>query len=325
MPVYNGEKYLNAAIDSILNQTFPNFEFIIINDGSTDKTEDIILSYKDIRIRYVKNEVNLQIVKTLNKGIKLAKAKYIARMDADDISSPKRFETQIEFMENNINIDICGTWMKSTDNKYMWKYPKNHDEIKAQMIFNSALSGASTIIRRSFFDTFKFNNNYNKAEDYYLWCCAIDSKRFYNLPKTLYCYRLHDEMTNVVARSKQISVANNIRKKMIERTGIIVNDYDLKLHIHFSLQELDIKNINKTILWLGNILNNNKKLKYYDDLALKKAIGEYWWQLFSQNTNLGLSVYKTFMLSSLKKYSEISFTQYIKFLTKCLIKYKYKR
>jgi len=92
MPVFNGEKYLSLAIESILEQTFTDFEFIIINDGSTDDSEKIILSYQDRRIRYIKNKENLNIGRTLNKGIDLAKGKYIARMDCDDISLPNRFE-----------------------------------------------------------------------------------------------------------------------------------------------------------------------------------------------------------------------------------------
>lgn len=109
MPVYNGEKYLRLAINSILNQTYPDFEFLIINDGSTDKSEDIILSYRDDRIRYVKNETNLKLIKTLNKGIDLAKGEYIARMDCDDISFPHRFEKQLQYMKSHPDIDgVCG-------------------------------------------------------------------------------------------------------------------------------------------------------------------------------------------------------------------------
>ena len=100
LPAYNAEEYIYAAIDSILQQTYTNFELIVINDASTDHTEEIILSFSDKRIRYIKNEQNLKLIKTLNKGIALANGKYIARMDADDISMPNRFQIEYEFMEN---------------------------------------------------------------------------------------------------------------------------------------------------------------------------------------------------------------------------------
>ena len=106
MPVYNGEKYLRLAIDSILNQSYSDFEFLIINDGSTDKSEEIILSYQDNRIRYIKNETNLKLIKTLNKGIDLAKGKYIARMDCDDVAIPDRLEKQIKLFQENPTLDF---------------------------------------------------------------------------------------------------------------------------------------------------------------------------------------------------------------------------
>lgn len=105
MPVYNGAKYLNTAIDSILNQTYKDFEFLIINDGSTDNSEEIILSYKDERIRYIKNELNIKLIKTLNKGVNLARGKYIARMDCDDISFPTRLERQINYLHSHKDLD----------------------------------------------------------------------------------------------------------------------------------------------------------------------------------------------------------------------------
>ena len=101
MPAYNAEKYIGESIDSILNQTYGDFEFIIINDGSRDSTKEIILSYSDNRIVYLENEINSGIVVTLNKGLKYATGEYIARMDADDIAVAERLEKQIEFMEKN--------------------------------------------------------------------------------------------------------------------------------------------------------------------------------------------------------------------------------
>lgn len=99
MPAYNAEKYIGKSIDSILNQTYGDFEFIIINDGSKDSTKEIILSYSDNRIVYLENEINSGIVVTLNKGLEYATGEYIARMDADDIAVAERLEKQIEFME----------------------------------------------------------------------------------------------------------------------------------------------------------------------------------------------------------------------------------
>ena len=109
MPVYNGSKYLKEAIDSILNQTFTNFELIIINDGSTDNSEDIIFSYQDRRIYYLKNEHNKGICITLNRGLDNARGKYIARMDCDDISMPQRLAKQVNYLERHRDVGALGT------------------------------------------------------------------------------------------------------------------------------------------------------------------------------------------------------------------------
>lgn len=106
LPAFNAEMFLRESISSILNQSLKNIELVIINDGSTDSTEDIIKSFSDNRIVYLKNTINLGIIKTLNKGIDNAKGKYIARMDADDISMPNRLKRQIEVLENDESIDI---------------------------------------------------------------------------------------------------------------------------------------------------------------------------------------------------------------------------
>ncbi len=116
MSVYNGDMYLKEAIESILNQTFTDFEFLIINDGSIDKSEKVIKSYSDKRIRYYKNSKNLGLAASLNKGVGLSKAKYLARMDGDDVSYPNRLEKQVNFMDVNPEIDVCGTWVKHLEN-----------------------------------------------------------------------------------------------------------------------------------------------------------------------------------------------------------------
>ncbi|TNE70794.1 glycosyltransferase family 2 protein, partial [bacterium] len=131
MSVYNGEEFLREAMDSILDQTYTNFEFLIINDGSTDDTVPIIESYDDPRIRLIHNEVNIGLTKSLNKGIGLAKGEYIARMDADDISLPERFERQIEVLLNS-KIDICGTqgYVGKLNNDYVTNLPTSDFFIK---------------------------------------------------------------------------------------------------------------------------------------------------------------------------------------------------
>ena len=121
MPVYNAERFLREAIDSILGQSFKHFEFLIIDDGSTDASADIIASYRDSRIRFVRNRTNLGITPTLNKGIALASCELIARMDADDISHPQRLQKQFGYMKRNPECALLSSWARviSEDGKFI--------------------------------------------------------------------------------------------------------------------------------------------------------------------------------------------------------------
>ena len=203
MPVYNGEKYLIEAIESILNQTYKDFEFIILNDGSTDKTEEIILSYQDPRIVYVKNDENLQIVETLNKGIELAKGKYIARMDADDISLPDRFEKQINIFKKQsyigavfatvILIDTTGEILQN------WEADQNcieHTQFAKILPKMNCFAHPSLMIDASLLKEYQYNVFPKYAEDYNLWLRLFsDGVKFYKINEPLVYYRIHHTST----------------------------------------------------------------------------------------------------------------------------------
>lgn len=164
MPTYNASKFLRAAIDSILTQTYKHFELIIINDGSTDDTEDIILSYNDSRIKYIKNDVNLKLIKSLNKGIELAKGKYIARMDADDLSLPNRLSVQYEYMENNPNVGACSAFVDqiSEDNivsPFHYYYCTYPNACRFASIFRVPLSHPCSFFRAEVLKKYKYQDS----------------------------------------------------------------------------------------------------------------------------------------------------------------------
>lgn len=152
MPVYNGEEYLREAIESILFQSFGNFEFLIIDDGSTDDSINIIASYTDPRIRVITNGENIGIARALNKGIELARGKYIARMDSDDISLPKRFEKQVDFLDKNPEIGIVGSWIKTFGGRktIILAHPCNPEMVRIFFLFDSPLAHPTVMMRREF-------------------------------------------------------------------------------------------------------------------------------------------------------------------------------
>ena len=182
MPVYNTRRAeLQVAIESILDQTYKDFEFIIINDGSTNDAEEVILSYKDDRIKYYKNETNLKLITTLNNGIDLCSGKYIARLDADDYSVPERLEKQVKFMEELPNVGLLGSLFKRVPEDIVIKVPIHPETIKlCQRYVNNCIAHSSAMIRKSVLleNNLRYNKNCLHAEDFKLWgdmtyCCDL--------------------------------------------------------------------------------------------------------------------------------------------------------
>ena len=199
MPCYNSEKYLEEAVESILNQTFLDFEFIIVDDGSTDQTYKILSSFakKDERIRLYKNEKNIGIVKTRNRLLSLSKGKYIALLDSDDIAMSERIEIQVDYMEKHPDIGLLGSWVSPVDENGVpakrWKYPLNDLVIKTRLLFSNAFASSSVMIRREALPVNGYDEYYAQAEDYDLYCRISKNWKVFNLNKILIKYRIHSE------------------------------------------------------------------------------------------------------------------------------------
>lgn len=216
MPVYNGEKYLKEAIESILNQSFKNFEFIIINDGSTDKTAEIIQSYRDERIVYINNEKNLGLSKSFNIGIKVAQGSYIARMDADDLSLPERFEKQLNFLALHPEISIVGSAIERINEKGeklgVSRKALEPQALKWQSLFSTPLFHPTVVGRAQIFKENLFDESLTNSEDYELWSRLMFEKgcKLSNLPEPLLLYRVFpNSFTKKLSPEKRANSTNN--------------------------------------------------------------------------------------------------------------------
>ena len=217
MPVYNTEeKYLRDAMESILNQSFKNFEFLIYDDGSTNNASEIIKSYKDKRIQYISNPQNLGLIKTLNNGLSIAKGEYIARMDSDDISLPTRIEKQVAFMDNNPTVGICGTAIEFFPDNRELKFPEYPKVL--DLLFGSILAHPSVIFRKSEIEKYKwhYDERYIHCEDFALWSQAIRQTSIYNLQEVLLKYRWHGKNISVLRAEEQKNTAEEIKKEILK-------------------------------------------------------------------------------------------------------------
>lgn len=198
MSVYNGEKYLKEAVDSILNQTFQDFEFIIINDASTDGTLDILKSYSDTRIKIHTNKKNLGVAKSLNVGLKIAKGEYIARQDSDDISMPERLALQVDFLDRHPAYAVVGVFPKviyehSDKIRYGQRPVEDIDIRKTLKAKNCIVHGSAMIRMKCLLDVGLYDESMANSEDYELWLRLSKKYAFRNIAKFLYVLRLHNK------------------------------------------------------------------------------------------------------------------------------------
>lgn len=201
-PAYKtNEKYLRQAIESILNQTFSDYEFIILDDCPEDiSVEAIIRSYKDKRIRYIRNEKNLGISESRNKLINLAKGKYLAVFDHDDISLPFRIEQEVNYLDTHPQCGVVGSWYINEERHRgrIKKFPENHHDICRFMLHGMPMSHSSLMIRKSILteNNISYKKEFFPAEDYKLCADLMDITTFHNLPVVLLGYRNHHNNTS---------------------------------------------------------------------------------------------------------------------------------
>lgn len=280
MPVYNAEKYLKLAVASILNQSFTNFEFIIINDGSTDNTLAILESFakQDKRIRLISRE-NKGLIATLNEGLILAKGPLIARMDADDISLPERFEKQLAYLESNPNYIAVGILANLIDSDGDLIGPfgdwLTHEEIDNAHIIGSggAIIHPSAMIRRQYLINIGgYSEDYPHAEDLDLWLKLAEVGKLANLPDRLFQYRQHvgsigyaHRQTQVQSSKKAVIEAGKRRKININFSDIENNKSEesslAEIYIKWAWWALKAKNVSTSKKYaIKAILNNPFKL-----------------------------------------------------------------
>ena len=226
LPVYNSEKYILEAIQSILNQTYTNFELIILDDGSTDNTLSIVRNFDDKRISVLKSVKNYGIVYQLNKGIDNSNGEFIARMDADDISYPDRFQKQIDFLNTNPQIDVLGSFAKKIGEEvgliqYKYNKPK---QISFLLNFYCYMLHPTVMMRKRILSKFKYSSDYPLAEDYGLWCQINNGNNLYILDEVLLDYRIHNEQTNKSDKRLKVQFDSVLKvKKDIKFNGFFGN------------------------------------------------------------------------------------------------------
>ena len=288
------EKYLREAIESVLNQTYSNFEFIIIDDCSTDNSFEIIKSYTDKRIVTLINEENLGITKSLNKGLRMAKGEFVARMDGDDICFPERFEKQVEYLKNNPEVVVCGTGIELFgdgadiyNEKIVCKTIPQKEEFQIRLLFGNhtniihptAMFNHETLATNNI----EYNENYIYAQDYRMWVSCSRIGKCSNVPEVLLKYRIHNKAVSSDKKSAQMECAKNIMAEQLSWLHLTLPENWEEIHfgclIGRKSYNIEYKN------WIEKIISNNRKYRIYNSEKLEKVL----WSKWAENSYFALA------------------------------------
>lgn len=228
MSVYNGMPYLKKAAMSILDQTFKDFEFIIVNDASTDDTSEYLKNLNDRRVKIIKNPKNIGVAESLNKALLIARGDYIARMDADDISLPNRLKTQLAYMEDHPEISLCGCWVELIDKSGKKigtkEYPAKSENIKSALLKYNCIIHPTFFSKREFYQELKgYDPKFDFAEDYELLMRARDRFQMANVNKVLFKWRLWGERRSQQDMHIMDKMDFKIKLEAIKRDGLDTN------------------------------------------------------------------------------------------------------
>ncbi len=270
------EQLLKQAIKSILNQSYKNFEFIIVCDGGKNDLH-IIKEFKDNRIIILKHEASVGLTKSLNEMLKIAKGKYIARMDSDDISTKDRLKIQVDFLEKNKNIEVCSTFYKKIGkiNRYMVTSSIKFEGIKSQMLFLNPIAHSTVMIRKEFLEknSLLYDEEYVYSQDFELWTRSIQLGKFEIIPKLGLYYRIHDKQIGVAKKEKQNMLCNKILKANLERLQLSTKYMNVLQFLNGNVEDVTVEDLDK---FIEDIRVNKIILEKYDSNVLVNSIINQW-------------------------------------------------
>lgn len=332
MPVYNREKYLKETIDSVLNQTFKNFEFIIIDDGSTDKSVEIVKSYDDPRIKLFLNEGNRGTSYSRNRAIDLSCGDYIITIDSDDINLPERFAKQIAYMDTHPEVGICGSWVKTIGEVEgeLWRCAVKPDIVHCRTLFEAVLCHPSTIIRREFLDKYslRYDTELKRAQDWDIYCRGARHFQVANMPEVLVYYRWRNYPKNLSDEelmSQRYYYFYEIDKRNFKALNLQPAEDEMLIHRRLGNLELkkDRDFVTEANRWLQKLHSTNKVANVYPQSTFHRVLAGYWLEVCSYAFSSPVQAWNRFFDSPYLDIGSLTAIDKAKILGKWFVKRSY--
>lgn len=277
LPNYNNAPYLRECLGSLRDQTFKDFIVVFVDDCSTDGSLEILNEYKELNLRVIKKQNNSGIVDTLNAGLDVIDSKYMIRMDGDDICALDRFEKLVDFMENNPEIGVCSSDIKTFGiSNEVWHFESDPEMNKAKLIFGHGIGHASSIFRMSVLkeNNIRYENLYWRMEDYLLFYKLKNVTKTTNIPEPLYFYRKGEYNENQLIREKKLAEFKKIYNRIFSETGLVVNDEKIDIHLALNRLQKSSFRINRYKKHCEEILKANSVSGNFPYLELKKILNK---------------------------------------------------
>jgi glycosyltransferase involved in cell wall biosynthesis len=326
MPVYNAEHYLNESIDSILNQSYTDYEFVIVNDGSTDRSAEVIKAYTDPRIRFIENQQNMGLIASLNIGLETCTGEYIVRMDQDDFSLPHRIEKQVRFMDENPEYGLIGCWFEdfgeNIESKVV-RYSSDDTHIRIRHLYQTHIAHPTAVLRKSVIDKFnlRFDASFVHGEDYAFWVQMSAYCKLSNYPEMLVRKRDHPRnITNQFASTMQATCAK-VKQKQFHQMGLDLNTDEVNLYTRFADSEwsFDSDEMKTLSHLLERIQSANEKSSFIPKNAYSQYLSSKFFHLCYNIKSIGKQGWEMFFASSLSKNYKISLSEKAKFRVKSIL------
>ncbi len=327
MPAYNAEKYIAESISSVVHQSYQNWELIVINDGSTDQTLQIVEEFlqKDKRIRLANHETNKGLILARNKGLECAKGKYIANLDSDDIAMPSRLEKQVQFLEEHKSYVLLGTACEiinsNGERQQLIRRNIPNEQIKTLLLFSNYFINSSVMMKADLAKEIGYVDDVPLSEDYQLFVALSNKGDLGNLDIPLVKYREHGSNISKEKEAELAKEYSEIQLRQIQKLGLSPSEQEMKLHsslvegntsaLGFDLAEVEV--------WLLKLIKANQGEKVYEDNLLK-YFSAFFYRRACENSKLGIKSIATYRKSTLAKYNKGDIKGNSIFFVKSLLK-----
>ncbi|WP_418263506.1 glycosyltransferase family 2 protein [Flavobacterium faecale] len=326
MPVYNCELYVGEAIDSILNQTYTDFELLIIDDASKDATASIVKSYNDSRIQLIEKPINTGYTNSLNHGLKIARGEYIARMDGDDICMPERFFKQVSYLESHPETVLCATAFKVIGREVYFSSPEEHDAIKLAFLEGNCICHSSIMMRKATLDAHDilYDKTKEPAEDYAMWIQLLFLGKLYILPEILVEYRVYANQVSAKRAEEQMKIDIQLKFELLNHLDITITpeEYQFLEKYYRNTQCVDY---NELVIFkkLQKKLSQSNAAGFFEPKAFQRYLSQLEVNVMNRYFNnyfrYSPILYVKYLMSKWNWKTQIHRNEEVKLFVKCLI------